>query len=994
MRASLATWISDAESLLHLDRFRVSVIPLSLAYQRTRKDDLYIALVGELFDRMREDYADRSDWARLANALAEYASPDRVSELRSLGISRSEAALFAAAAFYFGGYPASAWLTMKSYGEASGDDSINACFDLLARPTTVTSTVIQTAVSALNTGDIGAIASIELQVAQMAESALHIGPSEWISARLLQKLLGQFRRTNLRAVLPDGQSEFWTPLISLFRRHGVWDFFPSQIQAIQNGLLESSSTFSLQMPTGAGKTALCETLLYWHLKRNLEDVAVFLVPYRSLASELRTTLVPRLNLVGISARCAYGGTVPTGDEVQALDDTRALIATPETLSGILSAHPLFLRRISLLICDEGHLLDAPSRGIGLELLLARMKAREGGAPRFVFVSAIVPNIEEINAWLGGSSTSVVRSNYRPALAEFAVLRSRHGGNGLDLEMHPQESLPIRYRIEGFLQRNDFQWLNQSTQRLNTYPFNSVKTRAIAAARKALPMGTAIVFAANKRGNQGAIGLTQELLSQLDRSIQLPEPIDFADRETINITADYLEREYGTDWLGTRALKAGAVLHHGDVPQETREVVELIVRTRRVQFGICTNTLAEGVNLPIRTLVLYSVQRRGKEGRPEDLLTRDIKNLVGRAGRAGATTKGLVICANEEQWPLVEPVARQAAGEHVVGALRSLIERVRRRLAVTNMQLTNALLEKNSVVHSLIDGIDATLVDLAVSEIGEEDLVRLATQVADQTFAAQQTDSASKQLLRDVFALRARRIVAIRSAGRLEWIRDTGARARMLDLVEVGLLPMRPRWDDVTDPVDPEMVNVMLNWAWAQHDIQQAVRDIYSVDDNSDVNLVRESFFNAIRLWLSGGSFLALGVAANLPMDDLLGLHARVVTFTIQTIIEQAIALLQKLLPEGQTLAPAVVHFPEHLRFGVPTAAGRVLASGGVRHRRACVMLGNTPELNMLSTDDRLTIFNIAQSLLTQDREGWQGRLGILVLANTLRDISLVTGRES
>jgi Lhr-like helicase len=111
--------------------------------------------------------------------------------------------------------------------------------------------------------------------------------------------------------------------------------------------------------------------------------------------------------------------------------------------GLLGADSSFFSRISLVICDEGHLLDGGARGVGLELLLARMRSREGGSPRFVFVSAIVPNIEEINAWLGGSADSVVRSDYRPALAEFAVLRGSGSGSerAISLEMHPHETQP-------------------------------------------------------------------------------------------------------------------------------------------------------------------------------------------------------------------------------------------------------------------------------------------------------------------------------------------------------------------------------------------------------------------------------------------------------------------------------------------------------------------------------------------------------------------------
>src|SRR5260370_1440433 len=101
------------------------------------------------------------------------------------------------------------------------------------------------------------------------------------------------------------------------------------------------------MPTGAGKTALFGTLLYWHAKRTNSTVAIFLVPYRSLASELRETLVKQLNRMGIQSKAVYGGTVPSPDEVQDLENIRVIIATPEALSGLISAVPGFFQRVSL-----------------------------------------------------------------------------------------------------------------------------------------------------------------------------------------------------------------------------------------------------------------------------------------------------------------------------------------------------------------------------------------------------------------------------------------------------------------------------------------------------------------------------------------------------------------------------------------------------------------------------------------------------------------------
>lgn len=990
MRESLTQWIADADAVRHLEHFRVSAEPFNFAHIRLRTSDYYLSLVGELFDKMRTGDSTPADWARLGNALAQFGADDRDKLFPPVGISKMEALLFGATAFYSGGFPASAHLTMRQQTPAEGDrDELVACFDLLARPANPRSALGAALIDALRRGDMAKLNEITSTARDAVATALAIGPHAWIPARLLEQLLNRFLTTNVRAVLPNGAAEFWTPLVSSLIERFSWEFFPSQIEAIHRGLLQRTETFSLQMPTGAGKTALCETLLYWHARTTDGAVAVLLVPYRSLASELRESLVKRLNAMKISARCAYGGTVPSGDEVQGLDDARVMVATPEALSGVLSADPAFFRRIGLVICDEGHLLDNTGRGVMLELLLARMRAREGGAPRLVFVSAIVPNIEEINAWLGGTADSVVRSDYRPALAEFAVLRESGKGkaHAVALEMHPHEEPQSRFSIPGFLRREDFQFLNPATGRLNTFSFSSVKTQAIATARKALTMGAAAVFAANKRGDQGAVGLAEELLEQSTRGLPLPEPASYVDGARVLPVMQYLEAEYGLDWIGTRALQVGAVLHHGDIPQETREVVESLLRHGDVRLAICTSTLAEGVNLPIRTLVLYSVQRRGKEGRSENPLARDIKNLVGRAGRAGATTKGLVVCANSEQWRFVQPVALQAPGEPVRGALRELVSRLQRVIVVNKIALSNAFLESESALYPLIDGVDATLIDLATEEIGEEELVQMAIQLADETYASRQaTMPESKKLLQDVFELRARRVAAIRAAGRLDWIRGTGTRARMIDSVESGLLPLRDAWDDITDPTDPTLVRAILDWAWTQRDLQRAVREAYRLKDDANTESVRQRFYDLVSSWLTGRPFIEIAAGANLPMDDVLGIQTRAVTFVLQTLVEQAVPILERLLlSQGRTMAEALSHFPEHLRFGVPTAGARVLAARGVRHRRAAVALGNVLARRAFP-EDRAALFAFARQLIEDEREEWRARLGHLVFERTLLDL--------
>jgi len=169
---------------------------------------------------------------------------------------------------------------------------------------------------------------------------------------------------------------------------------------------------------------------------------------------------------------------------------------------------------------------------------------------------------------------------------------------------------------------------------------------------------------------------------------------------------------------------------------------------------------------------------------------------------------------------------------------------------------------------------------------------------------------------------------------------------------------------------------------------------FGVEDPTQIDSLRQPFLNAVALWLRGSTLGEIAQRSNLDVDDMIGIHAGVITYVLQTVVEQGVALLAKLLEsQGVAISSAVMRFPEHLRFGSPTAASRILSSGGVRHRRAAVLLGSTPRLRQFSADDpQITVFSAAQAMLMGDGDGWQDALGRLVFANTQQDIAAVTGQ--
>jgi helicase len=980
MRKSLRDWIIEAQTRQSAEDFALSSSLDELDFGHRRRMDLYIALVGEVFDLIRIPFREPRDCATIANALL-------IEARRLSGDAKNDANFYASVAFFMGGYSASAYLAMRSVNrDALGTPRAAACYDLMTRPLSLASRRVRQVAESIRSGDTRRLAALAESERTRADSAIHYGPEEWISRYLFANLLQRFAVTNVRAVLPNGDSPRWGPLVASFldRRPGVWDFFPSQIRAIEAGLLSSTDTFSLQMPTGAGKTALMETLIFSHLTDRPGDLVILLVPFRALARELRTTLASRLSGVGFPTRTMYGGSVPTEEERTGVDGLSVLIATPESFLGLLSTQPELLVRVTLVVCDEGHLLDVDSRGIALELLLARLR-QAPSSPRLVFMSAIIPNIEDLNTWLGGTAESVVRSTFRPSEIEYAVLRSSNSGANatVGLELAELDSaLPV-HTLDGFLEPKDFKYINPTTGRVNTHTYSSVKTRAVAAGRKALNLGAVAIFATTKTGNQGVVALSEELLKQLEVGLPLPKPSTHAkDLDVLKEVHDYFQREFGREWVGTRMLQNAAVMHHGDVPQEAREVLENLLVTGRAAMVVCTSTLAEGVNLPLRTIVLHSVSRSSVNGQVP-MLARDIKNLVGRVGRPGSATRGLVICANPNQWQEVQPVAAGHSGEPVVGALIRIVRRLGYYLESSRTSITNNILEEEVDLFPLVDGLDQTLIELLSEEMGESVFKDSVTMLAASTFAAMQGTDEEKKLLLQIVRLRSDRMQEHRDSDRLAWFRESGANARLYDSVATELWPQLFDWSSFTAPNDSELLSAFCQWAFNRPECRAALAAAFRSDgDDHTVEVLA-----LVTAWLRGETYEGMAEAAGVDMNLCLRVHAGVVLHTLVTLAEQGMAILERILSlQSEELAEPARRLGQYLLRGVHTSEAIDLMDAGVRHRRAATALAAEITRGAMAHagDD---IVSQARHHLGQSAK-WLDNLGPLVLLQTRRDLGI------
>ena len=469
---------------------------------------------------------------------------------------------------------------------------------------------------------------------------------------------------------------------TLKKKDFLQELWPSQQLLGQKDVYNGASAI-VQMPTSAGKTRATELIIRSAFLAERTSLAVIVAPFRALCHEISDALKEALRGENILIDELTDVMQPDFDfdflfseDFEILERKRVLIVTPEKLLYVLRHEPELADSIGLVIYDEGHQFDSGIRGVTYELLLTSLQRRISKDAQTVLISAVISNADAIGSWLLGKNATIATGlNLSPMQRRVAF-----AGWGLALGQ-------LHFMEEDELETEDFfvpRLITQYTLKKNG------KGRGVSFPKKN-DSGEIALYLGIKLVHQGSVAIfcglkatvtkiCDSVVDAYDRNLSLESPREVSNREELNKLAKLYSSNLGADASVSRAAKLGVMSHNNNTPHGVRLAVEHAMKEGDAKFIICTSTLAQGVNLPIKYLIVTSVYQAG-----EEIKVRDFHNLIGRAGRAGMHVEGTILFADPKiydgrstkkdrwRWPQAQKLLNPENSEPVISSIQNLFE---------------------------------------------------------------------------------------------------------------------------------------------------------------------------------------------------------------------------------------------------------------------------------------------------------------------------------
>lgn len=401
--------------------------------------------------------------------------------------------------------------------------------------------------------------------------------------------------------------------------NSVIELLPSQRKALQDNLLNiASSVTVVEMPTSSGKTLLAEFNIIVTKALSIDSKIVYIVPSRALVNQVYFDLKTDFNALQFVIEKTSGAIEIDPSEDKLLKERiDILVSTPEKLDLLIRRNHDSVADVALFIVDEAHMIQNGDRGAKLELLLSILK-RERPQSKFMFLSPFLRNSSDILAdWMGGNRIRTsITVNWKPAEKILIGLKQKK-----NYKAFANTLLPSAYSRIG------------TEKQLSEIPVNEVLSGK--------PKQKYIEFAAKNFGSTDKSMLyiclgpgTVDKHAKFLASVTTDEPKS----ENIDLVIKYIQDEVGRDTVLTRVLPKRIALHHAGLSDDTKLLVEHLIREKEIRHVFATSTLAEGVNFPVSSVYFDSY----KKGPQNDLSVNDFWNIAGRAGRTMVDNFGKLI----------------------------------------------------------------------------------------------------------------------------------------------------------------------------------------------------------------------------------------------------------------------------------------------------------------------------------------------------------------
>ena len=509
----------------------------------------------------------------------------------------------------------------------------------------------------------------------------------------------------------------WTRYLKLLARGlkapinespSITELWPSQILALKEGLLASSSKI-IKMPTSAGKTRIAEIAMVHTLISNSNSKCVYVAPFRALVSELEQNFIDIFGDLGYQVSSLRGAYDTDDLEEEIINDADLLVITPEKLDLVQRTKPEFLMNTKLFVIDECQLVKEIERGIKFELLLSRLKMNYPEA-KFLLISAVIPQetlVDFANWFNVNPDKDVLSTTWRPSIQRIAKFSWYTDTIGT-IEYKDTDELDILDEfITGIIVSKKYRYRDRESGRYKSPTFPKKENKGQVAAElayKFADLGPVLVFCTTRKSVNG---VGKWLAERIDIGINIGEKIPKALEYNESIHSVKKAKEWlGEDHLVTKLLKRGIAIHHGRIPEVVRNAIEQDFRDRHLSVIIATTTLAQGVNLPIKTIIIHSCyQHINKQNVPMSSI--EYWNIAGRAGRAGKETEGTIIHivhSYNDEIQLNNYIAKRRELEPIKSALYNLlVDLIEERLtesalsAQLDPEILPLLVEESSVL---------------------------------------------------------------------------------------------------------------------------------------------------------------------------------------------------------------------------------------------------------------------------------------------------------